>query len=83
MYRSFRIKNFRCFKVLSIDNLERVNLIAGANNVGKTALLEAIFLHSGATRIGLTLRLNSFRGYEQLKVDEEDAPQNILLHHQV
>ena len=46
MYRSFRIKNFRCFKDLSIDNLERVNLIAGANNVGKTALLEAIFLHA-------------------------------------
>jgi len=44
MYESFHIKNFRCFRDLKLDSLERVNLIAGQNNVGKTALLEAIFL---------------------------------------
>jgi AAA15 family ATPase/GTPase len=77
MYRSFRIKNFRCFKDLSIDNLECVNLIAGANNVGKTALLEAIIIHAGATRIELTIRLNGFRGREQFKVYEENASENV------
>ncbi len=70
MYKSFRIQNFRCFKDFSIDRLERVNLIAGANNVGKTALLEAIFLHAGGTNIELTIRLNGFRGYEKFKVDD-------------
>ena len=29
MYRSFRMKNFRCFKDLQINDLGRVNLIAG------------------------------------------------------
>ena len=38
MYKSFRVKNFRCFKDLQINDLGRVNLIAGKNNTGKTAL---------------------------------------------
>ena len=44
MYKSFRVKNFRCFKDLQINDLGRVNLIAGKNNTGKTALLEAMYL---------------------------------------
>ena len=31
MYKSFRVKNFRCFKDLQINDLGRVNLIAGKN----------------------------------------------------
>ena len=46
MYKSFRVKNFRCFKDLQINDLGRVNLIAGKNNTGKTALLEAIYLQT-------------------------------------
>lgn len=41
---SLRIQNFRRFKDLTIDRLGRVNLIVGKNNVGKTALLESIWL---------------------------------------
>lgn len=37
------IKSFRLFEDLELGNLPHVNLIAGANNTGKTALLEAIF----------------------------------------
>ena len=44
MYKSFRVKNFRCFKDLQINDLGRVNLIAGKNNTGKTALMEAMYL---------------------------------------
>ncbi|MCY3831566.1 MAG: AAA family ATPase [Chloroflexi bacterium] len=47
MYKSFRVKNFRCFKDLQINDLGRVNLIAGKNNTGKTALMEAMYIHSG------------------------------------
>ena len=46
MYKSFRVKNFRCFKDLQINDLGRVNLIAGKNNTGKTALMEAMYLHT-------------------------------------
>lgn len=47
MYKSFRVKNFRCFKDLQINDLGRVNLIAGKNNTGKTALMEAMYLLAG------------------------------------
>ncbi len=44
MLTSLHIKNFRGFRDLKIDSLARVNLIAGKNNVGKTGILEAIYL---------------------------------------
>jgi hypothetical protein len=66
VYRFFKVMNFRCFPELTLDKLERVNLIAGMNNVGKTTLLEALFLHSSAYNPELILRLNAFRGIEQV-----------------
>lgn len=41
------ICNYRIFRELRIDQLRRINLIAGSNNSGKTSLLEAIFLLAG------------------------------------
>lgn len=67
MYQSFKVKNFRCFREFTLEDLKRVNLIAGMNNVGKTALLEAFFIHCGAYNPELTLRVNTFRGIEILK----------------
>ncbi|TFE69348.1 hypothetical protein A7Q09_05505 [Methylacidiphilum sp. Yel] len=64
MYRTFEIRNFRCFKATKLTGLERINLFIGRNGVGKTALLEAIFLHSGAYNAELGVRVNAFRGVE-------------------
>jgi predicted ATPase len=47
MYTSFHIENFRCFEKLDLNDIARVNLIAGKNSVGKTSLLEALLIHSG------------------------------------
>ncbi|MCL6557551.1 MAG: AAA family ATPase [Firmicutes bacterium] len=66
MYLSFKAINFRCFHELIMENLAPVNLIAGLNNAGKTALLEALFLHSGAYNPELVMRINTFRGMEPL-----------------
>ena len=63
MYRSFSIKNFRCFDELNVEGMGRINLIAGKNNVGKTALLEALWVHSGGlNRPERSLRLETLRG---------------------
>ncbi len=35
------IINFKCFDSLEAENLKRVNLLGGDNNVGKSAFLEA------------------------------------------
>ena len=45
MLTQFSIDNFRTFKHLNVPKLARVNLISGKNNAGKTALLEAVYLH--------------------------------------
>lgn len=44
MYTSFKISNFRGFRQLELNDLGRINLITGKNNVGKTSLLEQIIL---------------------------------------
>jgi len=46
MLKEIEIQNFRCFEHIKISGFERVNLIGGKNNAGKTALLEAIFLYN-------------------------------------
>jgi AAA15 family ATPase/GTPase len=44
-FQNLKIKNFKIFqKELEIKGFRQVNIIAGENNVGKTALLEAIYL---------------------------------------
>ena len=65
MYGRLRISNVRGIKDLAIDNLGRVNLVVGANNVGKTSLLEALaLLHASQT--GFELRqIVDARGYAE------------------
>ena len=62
MYRALDVQNFRCFGEFKFENLRRVNLIAGRNGVGKTTLLEALFLHLGRHNPSLWLSLHAFRG---------------------
>lgn len=42
MLESFQIQNFRALKDLKVDKTAQINLVVGANNVGKTTFLEAI-----------------------------------------
>ena len=46
MLNAFFVSNFRLFKHLDLPQLGRVNLIAGKNGSGKSALLEAIRLYA-------------------------------------
>ena len=74
MYRTFSVKNFRGFDDLTVEGLGRINLIAGKNNVGKTALLEALWVHSGPTEPGQALRLDLARGL----ADPDSAIKNLF-----
>jgi len=62
MIKKFSIRNFKCFREITIKSWERINLIAGDNNVGKTTLLEAIWLHEGAHNAQLAFAVQKFRG---------------------
>src|SRR5438045_3958182 len=86
MYKTFEIQNFRGFKQLSLGGFRRINLITGKNNVGKTAILEALFLHSGSYNPELTLVLAGLRGITQLKTDmdrEQESPWDSFFHNYV
>jgi predicted ATPase len=72
MFRSLSVHGFRGFDHLKIEGLERINLLLGRNNVGKTAVLEALFLLAGPTNPNLSVTLNSFRGIERFTVDPEE-----------
>lgn len=60
---SLEIKGYRCFEHLTIEKLGRVNLIVGKNNVGKTALLEALWIY--ANTLSLAIRFKYFHAESQ------------------
>jgi len=43
-FENIFIKNYKIFKNFKLNNLNKINIIAGPNNSGKTSLLEAVYL---------------------------------------
>jgi len=83
MYTSFSVRNFRCFRELEMKDLARVNLITGKNNVGKSTLLDALFIHSGYSRMDFTQSVDYHRGLIEARVSPADtaAPPWVTLFH--
>jgi len=46
-----QIKNFKCFTDFKAEGFQRVNLIGGKNNVGKTILMEACYVNVASKSI--------------------------------
>ena len=57
----FVIEHFRGLNNLTLSDLSRVNVFAGANNSGKTSILEAIRLMSNPSNIGELVALSMLR----------------------
>ena len=72
MLNTLSIQNFRGFRDLTVAPLDRVNLIAGRNNVGKTALLEAIYLLLASTLPEGSWPIGLLRGFEELTISGVD-----------
>jgi AAA15 family ATPase/GTPase len=64
MLQNIQIQNFRCFEDFKAEGFERINLIGGKNNSGKTCLLEAIGTFSGNYSF---VELISLRGQQSLE----------------
>ena len=62
-WETLTIRRFRGLRTLDLPDLGAFNVIVGANDVGKTSLLEAIFLLSGSANIGLPILVQNFRDY--------------------
>lgn len=46
MLKNIEIIDYKCFKDFKLDGLSQINIISGGNNVGKTALLEVLFVEN-------------------------------------
>ncbi len=46
MLKQIYIENFKCLEKTTIKGFSNINLIGGKNNIGKTALLEALLIYS-------------------------------------
>lgn len=69
---SLFIENFKNIRNLQIDNLRKVNLIVGKNNVGKSTLLEAISLYLSQGVPSHLMRLLDRRGELESRQEETD-----------
>ncbi len=61
LFKEIAITNFRGFDSLKVNDLQRVNVFVGANNVGKTSILEAAFMLSGMSNPLISNRVNYLR----------------------
>ncbi|MBP1614592.1 MAG: hypothetical protein H6Q13_2040 [Bacteroidetes bacterium] len=73
MMESLIIKNFKNLKNLIVPDLAQVNLITGKNNVGKSTLLEALFLYAGNGNLADLKKLMTDRGYTLTDGEIENA----------
>ena len=78
---SVEVENFRCFRKLRVDGLARVNLIVGANNSGKTVLLEAIEAVASHESPLLLFRASVERGELRHRKEAEEAGMELDLRH--
>ena len=62
MIKTAAFKNFRGFEDFQLSDLSPVTLISGKNNVGKSSILEGIFLALVYRDTNSFLMLNSLRG---------------------
>lgn len=60
-FNKIEISNFRGFDHIKIAHLAKLNVFVGANNVGKSSILEAVFMLSGMSNPIMPARINYWR----------------------
>lgn len=59
------VKRYRGLSELRLEHLQRVNVVGGLNNAGKTSLLEAIYLLSQQSRFDALVELMQWRAHDR------------------
>ena len=60
---SLKIRRFRGLSDFELDGFGSFNVLLGANDVGKTTILESIFLLSGFPNLELPVRIQNWRNF--------------------
>jgi hypothetical protein len=71
MITKLNVTGFKGFEQLELSKISRVTLIGGKNNVGKTALLEALFMFFDRLNPQMILRQSAWRGVSMLPLDAD------------
>ena len=66
MIESIEMRNFRGFSHLVMDDVKPITLISGMNNVGKSSILDGLFLFFDHVAPESFVKLNGFRGFPSL-----------------
>ncbi|GHU49074.1 hypothetical protein FACS1894127_1300 [Clostridia bacterium] len=66
MISRLTLKNFRCFQDFTLEGIRPVTLIAGVNNVGKSTVLESIYLLKHGRSENVYLELGILRGVNEM-----------------
>lgn len=69
-FKDIEVMNFRGFDYLKMENFSKINVLVGANNVGKSSVLEAIFMLVGMSVPMLPARVNYWRKNTNSSLDE-------------
>ena len=81
-FSEITISDYRILKGLTVNNLSKINLIAGANNTGKTSFLEAIGLLIGQNDVNNVVKIYNKRGKFFNKIPNkwlQNELQNIII----
>ena len=71
MITKLKIKGFKGFEDIEIPVLSRINLLGGQNNVGKTSILEALFMFHDRVNPQMILHQFAWRGVSSIAFDPE------------
>jgi len=71
MITKLKIDGFKGFKQLEISKLSRITLLGGRNNVGKTSILEALFMFYDRLNPQMILRQFAWRGIGTIAFEPE------------
>lgn len=71
MITRFKVSGFKGLKPLELPKLTRVSLLGGRNNVGKTSVLEALFMFFDRLNPQMILRQYAWRGVGVIPLEAE------------
>jgi hypothetical protein len=78
MLTSITIQRFRGIEHLNIDDLGRVNIFVGLNGVGKTTILESLFILGQPNNPATIVTLGQWRDMAPLNLECDDAIHSIF-----
>ncbi|NRD49697.1 AAA family ATPase [Corallococcus exiguus] len=81
MLTSLRIQNFRSLRNLSVEGLTRVSLLVGANNTGKTSVLEAAELVLAGSSPTVVTRAPTRRGEVNVRIEDGSVVSRLEIAH--